>query len=386
MGVRRTKFLGLGLVFLCAAAHPTGAPLPAPGPVGAASPSAAAQGRPKAKVAAPTLQLFAGNLKAARARAEERNVPILAIAVLDEESDNVAARTELIASPEIAALSGRCILFFSNHGTHQQREIRETDASGAVKTRSVCADFGTANCKEHQQHWDDIYNEYNEEGVLRCPQVLVLAPDGKLEERLSPGLKPEVASLVEAAAKLQAKLGRGLDEAALAAVKDAAVRASRAEQDGQCGAAWRAFAEVLAITPDGARAEAAKAGQARCAEWLDKRRAEAVAQLAVGDGLAGYLALEELARDWTGTAQAVELTRLMKQAEKEPRVRDAVAKKRREDEAQALWLEAQSLGAAKQPKEAEKKLRILLRKFEGTAAWERAAKARPDLVPQKTGG
>jgi hypothetical protein len=357
------------------------------GPAAAAAPgpAAAAQARPKAKPSAPVLQLFAGNLKAARARAAERNVPIVAVALLDEESDNVDARKELLVAPEIAVLSGRCILFFSNLGTHPQKEIVET-VDGKQRTRSVCTDFGTANCKEHQQHWDDIYKEYNEEGELRCPQVLVLAPDGKLLERITPGLKPPIPTIVEAADRAQAKLGRGLDEAALALAKDAAARAVRGEQEGKCGAAWRAHAEVLAITPDGARAENARAGQQRCLEWFAKSRDAALAKLAVGNGLEGYLALEELARDWAGTAQAEELSRTLKKAEKEPALREALAKQRRENEAQALWKEAEAAQAAKQPKEAEKKVRLLLRKYAGTAAAERAAKAHPEWVPEKTGG
>lgn len=387
---RRLRALRAAALVLCLAtpslARPTpGATTPAAATGSVLGAAASLQGRPKARPAAPTLALFAGNMKAARERARERNVPIVAIALLDEEQDNVDARTELLASAELAALSRRSILFFSNHGAHKTKEVAET-VDGKTVTRTVCADFGTATCKEHQQHWDDIYNEYNEDGVLRCPQVLVIAPDGKLEERVAPSMKPPVASIVEAVDKAQAKLGRGLTEEELATVKDALVRATRAEQDGRAGGAWRAFGEVLAISPDGARGETARAGRKRCEEWYAKRRDEAAAKLGEGDGLAGYLALEELAKDWTGTPQAEELTRLMKKAEKEPALRDALAKKRREDEATALWTEAEALIAAKQPKEAEKKIRVLLKKFAGTAAYEKAAKAYPQLVPEKPAG
>ncbi|HUR27792.1 MAG TPA: hypothetical protein VM509_06375, partial [Planctomycetota bacterium] len=139
--------------------------------------------------ASPPLFLFAGSLKQAAARAAERNVPIVAIALLDKESDNESARTQLLASPEIAKLSASCVLFFSNLGVHPPREIVETQ-DGTKRTRVVCSAFGTATCREHQQHWDDIYAKFNEDGGLRCPQVLVLAPDATLEGSVSPGLKP----------------------------------------------------------------------------------------------------------------------------------------------------------------------------------------------------
>lgn len=347
------------------------------------APGASFAQRPKEKPAAPTVTLFAGSLKQACARAAERNVPIVAIALLDEESDNTATRTELLASEEFAAQSLHCVLFFSNNGQHKQRELAET-VEGAKRTRSVCSAFGTANCKEHQQHWDELYNLFNEAGELRCPQVLVLTPDGKLAARISPGLKPQVSAILTQVKETQAKLGRGLDDAILAQVKDAAARAARAELEGHCGSAWRAFAEVLALVPDGPRAQAATDGQKRALETLGKQRLDAQAKLAQENGLAGYLALEELAHDWTGTDQALEITRLMKRAEKEPALRDALAKKKRDDESQTLWNEAEAASAAKQPKEAERKLRLLLKKYPGTPAAERVSKAHPEWVGESS--
>ncbi len=338
--------------------------------------------RPQDKAGALTLQLFAGNLKDARARAAERNVPIVAIALLEDEADNVSARDELLASEELAALSVQCVLFFSNNGQHKPREIVEV-VEQKKRTRSVCSAFGTANCREHQQHWDEIYNKFNQDGELRCPQVLVLTPEAKLEDRVSPGMKPAVSAIAELVLRTQAKLGRGLDEAALASIKEANGRAARAESAGKWGSAWRAFAEVLAIAPDGSRAVAAKLGQARAEAAFAKQRDEASAKLGLGNGLDGYLALEELARDWNGTEQAALLSRILKRAEKEPALKEALAKKRREDEAQALWNEAEQATIAKQPKEAERKLRMLLRKYADTAAYARAAKAHPEWVPKK---
>jgi hypothetical protein len=334
--------------------------------------------RPKEKPP-PALIPFAGTLKQACARAVERNVPIVAIALLDEESDNVAARTELLASAEIATLSVHSVLFFSNVGAHKPREVVET-VDGVKRTRTVCSVFATATCKEHQQHWDDIYNQFNENGELRCPQVLVLKPDGTLAGRVSPGLRPEVSAIVALEQETQAKLGRGLDDSALATVKDALARAARAELAGKYGSMWRAFGEVLAVAPDGPRAQGAKDGQKRALEGFAKQRDAAAAKLAQDNGLEGYLALEELARDWSGTDQAAELTRTMKRAEKEPALRDALAKKKREEEAQALWNEAEAANAAKHPEEAERKLRLLLKKYPGTPAYQRAAKAHPDWV------
>lgn len=352
--------------------------------LGAATETATAQVpvRGKEKPAPVALSLFAGDFKQACARATERNVPVVAIAVLDDEPQNVETRTELLASQELARLSIHCVLFFSNNGQHPPREIVET-VDGKQQKRSVCSAFGTPSCKEHRQHWDQLYNRFNVDGQMRCPQVFVVAPDGKLEERVSPGDKPAVSAIVDAAGKAQAKLGRGLTDAELAQVKEATARGELAEKSGKHGTAWRAYAEVLALAPDGPRGEVARAGQARALEAFQKQREDAQAKLAVGNGLDGWLALEALARDWQGTPQADELSKAMKLAEKEPALRDALAQKRREDEAQGLWNDAEAATAAKQPKEAEKKLRLLLRKYAGTAAWERAAKAHPEWLPEK---
>ncbi|HUR28449.1 MAG TPA: hypothetical protein VM509_09700, partial [Planctomycetota bacterium] len=223
-----------------------------------------------------------------------------------------------------------------------------------------------------------IYEKFNEDGGLRCPQVLVLAPDATLEGRVSPGLKPEIAAILNLARATQARLGRGLTDLELASVKDALARAARAEKAGKSGSMWRAFGDVLSVAPDGPRALVAEEGQKRAEEALAKQRDAATEKLGSGDGLEGWLALEELAKDWTPSEQAAELTRIMKRAEKEPLLRDALAKKRREDEAQALWNEAEAARSANQPKEAERKLRLLLKKYPGTPAGERVAKAHPD--------
>ncbi|MEO6709250.1 MAG: hypothetical protein ABI054_12485 [Planctomycetota bacterium] len=361
-GRRLRRWLGLALIFGLAAAF-TGA-------------RAFAQ-RPKEK-AAPTLQLFAGSMKQACARAQERNVPIVAIMLLEDEPDNQTARADLLASADLAALSQRSLLLFSNTAVHKLRELTET-VDGAKRTRMVCSSYGTASCKEHQQHWDDLYNEFNQDGEMRCPQVLVLTPDGKLADRVSPGHNPRVAAIVDLVKATQDKLGRGLDDAALALVKEAMTRGARAESAGKSGTCWHCFGEVLAVAPDGPRAQAAIDGQKRAVETLTRQREAAVLQLSQDSGLAGYLALEELARDWQGSDQALELARLMKAAEKEPALRDALAKKRREDAAQALWNEAAALQATN-PKEAERKLRLLLKKYAGTEAYGRAAKAHPDWV------
>lgn len=339
--------------------------------------------RPKAPAAAPALVLFPGTLKQARGLGAERNVPIVAIPLLDEEAENVAARKELLASPEIAALSQRCVLFFSNHVQHPLKQLVET-VDGATRTRSVCSAFLTESCKEHQQHWDEIYKEYNEEGELRCPQVLILQPDGQIAQRLAPGHKPEASAIVGAVAEVQAKMGRGLSATELLQLKEALAGAARAETAAQSGSAWRAFARVLELSPDGARAVAAKEGQQRALALLARARAASEAKLAGEQRLAGYLELEALAADWNGTDPGADLTRLLRRAEKEPQLREALAKKKREDEAQALWNEAEVHTKAGQSKDAERKLRLLLRKYPGTQAYERAAKQHPDWVPGKT--
>jgi hypothetical protein len=138
----------------------------------------------------------------------------------------------------------------------------------------------------------------------------------------------------------------------------------------------------LEISPDGARAQSAKAGQLQALEQLAAKRAASEQKLAGDQRLAGYLELEMLTEDWKGHDQGGELTRLLRRAEKDPLLREELAKKKLEDDAQALWDEAQALFAAKQPKDAERKVRLLLRKFEGTRAFGLAAKAHPEWLPE----
>jgi hypothetical protein len=347
----------------------------------ASSQALAGPQRPKGKSAPITLSVFAGDLRQARSLAKERNVPIVAVPLLDGEDDNTATRDLLLTSAEFAALSHSCVFFFSNHTQHPLKELVET-VDGVERKRSVCSAFLTPTCKQHQQHWDEIYNNYNDEGDLRCPQVLLLEPDGKLAQRITPGHKPEVSVVVSEVADLQKRLGRGLNDAQLAQLKDAIARAARARTEQLSGSEWRAWQEVLEISPDGARAQSAKAGQLQALEQLAAKRAASEQKLAGDQRLAGYLELEMLTEDWKGHDQGGELTRLLRRAEKDPLLREELAKKKLEDDAQALWDEAQALFAAKQPKDAERKVRLLLRKFEGTRAFGLAAKAHPEWLPE----
>lgn len=334
--------------------------------------------RGKQREGPPTLACFAGDLAAAQARAKLRNVPIVAIAILDGEPDNDKARADLLKSEALAAMSQGCVLFFSNHGQHAQVEITEPAPDGGEpRKRKVCSQYRTANCAEHQQHWDEIYNGYNVDGELNCPQALILMPDGALLHRTTPGIVPTEADIETALNLARAELGRGMDDAAMERASAAEKRGRAAEAQGKHGSAWRAFAEVLAESPDGPLAASAKQGQARNVAALDAARTSATAKLAEGDGLAGYLELEALAADWRGAPQVTDVERVMRQALKQPALKESLARKRREDEAQALWIEAEALKAAK-PKEHERKVRTLLRKYAGTAAHAAAAKAYPD--------
>lgn len=336
--------------------------------------------RGKERAGPPKLVCFAGDLAAARERARLRNVPIVAIAILDDEPDNEKTREDLLKSEALAVLSQNCVLFFSNHGQHPQVEITEPAPDGGEpRKRKVCRRYLTANCAEHQQHWDEIYNGYNIEGELKCPQALILMPDGALLHRTQPGFVATAADIESAVNLASAELGRGMDDAAMERAIGAEKRGRAAEAQGKHGSAWRAFAEVLAESPDGPLATSAKQGQARGLAALTTARAAATAKLAEGDGLAGYLELEALAADWRGSPHSAEIERVMRQAEKQPALKEALARKRREDEAQALWTEAEALKATK-PKEHERKVRTLLRKYPGTSAHAVAAKAYPDWV------
>jgi hypothetical protein len=352
---------------------------PAPGPPRARAPAAQASKAPA------RLEPFSGRLEPALALAKERNVPVLIIAILEGEAQNDETRTKVLVDPALVAASPWTVTLVSNNGTHPQKSV-EVLVNGKTEKRSVCSAYGTPSCNEHRVHWDEIYNAYNENGELRCPQALVVMPDGKIFQRISPGDVPPVAKVVEAIEAARKSLGPGITDAQLAELKADVERARGLQKVGNHGAAWKAWNASLEILATGGRADEARRELAVCLAALQTARDKALAALQGPKPAEGYAQLVALREACEGIPLALEIARLIKDAESDPRTKGAIATYKREQAAEALWLEAMKLLDDKKEKPAERKVRQLLKKFRDTPAGERAAQRWPDWAREEAAG
>jgi hypothetical protein len=347
-------------------------------------PRKAAKDKPAAKSGAgPRLSPFPGKLADALALCRDRNVPLLAFAILADEPQNEETRVQVLPSPELAQAAQWSVVLVANNGTHKQKRIEETTPIG-VRARDVCEAFGTPNCAEHQLHWDELYQAYSQDGALYCPQVMVIKPDGALVQRLSPGDVPKIAEIVAALDAARKALGPGITDAEWIKLRETLQLARALEEQGDFAGGWKAWGAGLAILPVGVHAAECKSGQTSCARGIVQQRDEALADVQADRIEAGYAKLAALAIACVDTPFAKELEAKVKQLETDAATKDRVARHKREQAAEALWNEAQTLFASKDDKSAERQVRALLRKFRDTAAGERAALRWPDWAREES--
>lgn len=322
---------------------------------------------------------FVGTLEEARAHASERNVPLVVCPVLDGEEASDRFAGAVPSDPAYAAALANAVVLIANAGEHPKKQIEEL-VDGKKSAREVCSVFLTPSCADHQLNWDPVFFAYNEKGELRCPQMIVVLPDGKVARRLAPGDVPKPGQVSSALAALVEKLGPGLTAEGLATVKAALAAAQAALERGAPADAWRAWAEVLAVTQTSRQAEAARTGQAQALTEIAARRDAALALLEGERVVDGYEALVALAASCKGLPNEKELAKLVSQAETKPATRDVIAAHKKTLAAEALWKEIGELEAQNQRRKAEAKVRLLIRKYWDTEAGKRARKAYPEIA------
>lgn len=335
------------------------------------------------------LEPFLGDVDAAKAEARERNVPLMVHMVLEDEPANDAYRDAVLTDAELARASQLAVVLVANNGVHDTKQVVETDEDGEQRTREVCSAYPWyARCEDHQRNWDPLYFEFHDEdGALRCPQAVILLPDGKEYWRLNPDDPTAVVKEFPAALeRAQKQAGPGITARQLVAVKRA-LSTGRRCHDGKLWAdACRAWDEVLGILPQGAYADEARAGREAAGKGMQTEIDAAAALLVPGKACEGYTALLALRAEYEGLPQADAVAKVVKRAEKDKEIRDEVRACQLELEAEELLKEVVALADAGEERKAQRELRKLLgRKYGETAVARRARERFPEWAREIDG-
>jgi len=342
----------------------------APGLALAAASSFQARKPPLAKPLVP----FQGSYDEARTRAADRNVPLLVFAFHENpkepHEDVLAYRKEIFSRADLAALAPLLVIVVGGTGVHDPSPV-EVEVGGQKSTLQLCSHYRSETCMAHQKLFDSVYKEHNVEGELKSPATLLLGADRRVIEDWSTGSAASWDEVIAAIKLAQSKAGEGLTEVQLADIRALLARAASEIDKGQFGAAWATYTKVLGITTKTSFAQTAREGEARARGSIEDARKAARESFAAGKHVDGYRELDALRLALVGTPLERELVRELLAMEKDKAAKDAIAAWKREQEAEQLWSAAQAL-EAKEPKQAEAKLRTLLRKFADTQAGARA--------------
>lgn len=340
----------------------------------------AAQKKPPAET--PQLVPHIGDLDSAKALAKERNVPVLIHMILDGEADNDSYRTKLLQDAELTKACAGAVVVVANNGTHGKKEIESKTASG-VEKKKVCEAYPMfESCGKHQQNWDALYALYKEDsGDLRCPQAILLLPDGTQHERWHEGSVPATDDVRAALAEAVKLAGPGMTAEQLERVKQLAADGRAADKSGDAVAAWKAWSGVLALSSKGRYADEAAKG--RDAAWTSVQETVAAlyADLAPGKVVAAIEKLQALAKELAGTPLEKDIVQRIKKAEAQKDLKEELAKARLEAEAGALLKEAETAADLGDDKKAEKAARKLFaKKYRETGSARVGRERWPDLA------
>jgi len=321
------------------------------------------------------LQVATGKLSEARKLARQRNAGLLIHVLLkDMESENVEYRKKFIDDPAFMAACERLIVLVSDNGQHPSKTIEET-IEGKKVTRNACSVYPWyETCAQHQQNFNDLALEYrDEDGSMRCPQTILLAPDGSLSARINTSGVGDPGEILAGIEEQKKSFGPGLLEAEWTELS----RALEDARAAQSGKAWpealRKWTRVREISPlSSYGAEAGKAlpeAEKAFAAELD----HACEGLVPGTAAAAWKRLAELQRACAGLPVEKEIAARLKKAEAKKELQDEIAVVKLEAEAEALLHSAQEFADAKKDKELEKCVRKLLgKRYAPTPAAERA--------------
>jgi len=331
----------------------------------------AAQKKPP--VETPKLAPHLGDLESAKAQAKERNAPVLIHMVLDGEVDNDSYREKVLKDTELIKASVGAVVLIANNGTHSKKE---------VDGKKVCDVYPMFDsCGKHQQNWDALYGLYKEDsGDLRCPQVILLLPDGKEHMRWHDGTVPAADDVRGALVEAVKLAGPSLTAEQLETVKKLAAEGRTADAAADAVAAWKAWNGVLQLTAKGQWATEATKGRDAAWSAVQLRVQTLYADLVPGKVVAAVDALQALAKELAGTPLEKEIQQRLKKAEAHKELKDELAKARLEAEAGAILKEAETAADLGDDKKAEKAARRLFaKKYRATGAARVGKERWPDL-------
>jgi hypothetical protein len=328
------------------------------------------------------LQTYPGTLEEAQVSAYDRNVPLVVIAILEDEADDVIAfREEVLSNRDLATASQLAVLLLTNNGLHPTTTIRE-EVDGTTVEREVCSIYRTGSCGAHQKVFDQVYNAFHVDGELILPFVSILTPERQVHDTFADGSAPNLGEVLKSYEGARRKAGEGLTLQGLAEVRAHLARGAQEIEAADWPDAWRAYAKVLEITQETRYADEARAQQKTALGGLETKRDTALARLEAGEVAAGYGALLELSLAVVGTPLEDELPKLLKKLERDKRFKEEIAVLKKEHEARLYLEEAERLFRAGEDKKAAAKVRQLHRKYAGTKAAELAKERWPDLAPK----
>lgn len=332
----------------------------------------------------PRLESFPGALAAAKALALERNVPLLAHIIIDGEDANDRYRQSILPNAELIAASPRLVVVVANDKDHPQQAIDERAPDGTPRRVELCSAYGTRGCGAHQAAWRELTVEFVEpDGMVRCPQLVVFLPDGKVLARFKTGEPPAVSEILASITEAQASCGAGMTDAELAEARAKLAEAQGASSARRWPAAVRALQEVVKLAGKAPLAARAREGLPAAEKELRASFDAAAALLVPGTVGDGCRALDALRRECAGLAIEAEIAARIDAAAADKALRAEVAAWRISVEAAALLAEARATQAT-DPKKARAIARKLFQKrFAATKAAEDARKEWPDVAAEE---
>ncbi|MCY2960060.1 MAG: hypothetical protein NTY35_07830 [Planctomycetota bacterium] len=339
---------------------------------------------PKAAAVVPVLQPWKGKLEDAKASAKERNVPILVHVILEAEESNDQYREKILSDADLVKRSAGALVIVANNGSHERKRI-EVVVDGEKTTREVCAVYPMFDaCAQHQAPWDEIYRDYHEDdGDLKCPQTIVLAPDGTEAGRINTSNVPEPGEIGALVVAAIAKAGPGLTEDQLALVKRRLEEGRRLAADAKWVDAWKSWTAVLAITQKSPFAEEARREEPKALAGMQAELERIAALLVPGTAAKAYADLTRFATELAGTPLEKDVAARLRKAEADKAIQPEIKAWRLSNEADALLREANDLTDGGDAKKAEKVVRRLLgARYAGTPAQETARKLWPEIAAE----
>lgn len=344
--------------------------------LGAAAHAAPPQ-RGRASADVPELpELHRSGLREAFELARARHVPVVVVAVLEDAAEDVVAfREGLYDDRELAGLSRHVVLVVSNNGWHEPESVERT-VDGETVVEQRCPAYRTPTCDGHRAAWQEIYVQFQEDGDLHLPQVVLLRPDHTIVGRINNRAAPAVSTVVRQIEAALEDVGEGLTQEGLAHVRRLQAEAARQTEAKRPALAWKAWNELLERTGVEQYAGPARAARDQALAAVDAARDEAVALAEAGEAVEGWRRLVALAEDARETPRQRDLDKDVRAVEREHK--DAIRAWEREREAAGIEREIEALLAAGDERKAASLGRRLLRAFEDTEAAARVRRAHPD--------